>query len=322
MTIKHTLTALAMALAATPLAAQEEAAPPAEVSEDMRVTLLGTGTPTLNLMRFGAANLVQAGGLNLLFDAGRGASIRLQQLGETPGTMDAVFLTHLHSDHVNGLADIYTTGYIVGATLKGRTEPFELYGPTGTQELMDGIKSAHRWDAETRIIDEGVPEAAPEANVHEAEEGVIFDENGVQVTMFPVNHGENITSSVGYRVDYNGHSVVFSGDTTYDENIVTASEGVDLLVHENGMATAELMEREAIQKIMAHHTDPVDVGRIFAAAAPQMAVYNHMVLLGGAPISEVITKTRETYDGPLVIGEDMMQFVISDGGLSMLSAGQ
>lgn len=296
----------------------------AQTAEDdnLVVTLLGTGTPTLQPDRYSSANLVQAGGLNLLFDAGRGASIRLGQMGQTPGTLDAVFLTHFHSDHVNGLADIFTTGYIVGATLKGRTEPMDLYGPVGTQELANGLLLAHRWDMDTRIVDEGTPEAATQINVFEAEQGVVFDQNGVKVTAFSVDHGDNITHALGYRVDYKGKSVVISGDTTYDETVIEQAKGVDLLIHETGLATPELMERPAVQKIMAHHTSPEEVGRVFEQAAPKLAVYTHMVLLGGRLVDEVIAQTRRHYDGPLVIGEDLMQFILTDSGPTVLIAGR
>ncbi|TRW99213.1 MBL fold metallo-hydrolase [Paracoccus sp. M683] len=199
--------AAAALVAPAPVAAQQEApeaAPEASaeaaVSGDLVVTLLGTGTPTLSETRFGAANLVQAGGLNLLFDAGRGASIRVAQAGQTPGTLDAVFLTHFHSDHVNGLSDIYLTGYFVGATLKGRTEPFQIYGPTGTKQLMDGLQAAHSWDIETRRIDEGTPEATAQVVAHEADEGVVFEQNGVTVTAIPVNHGQNMFPAVAARI--------------------------------------------------------------------------------------------------------------------------
>ncbi len=286
------------------------------------VTTLGTGTPSLKPNRFGAANLVQAGGLNILIDAGRGTSIRLQQAGVPPGKIDAVFLTHFHSDHVNGLADLFTIGFIKGGSLRRRVQPFQLYGPAGTKRLADGLRLAHKSDIDTRMLDENVPEIATQIDVHEMEEGVIFDKNGVKVTIFPVLHGEKIKPASGYRVDYKGKSVVFSGDTKYDRTLVKYGKGVDLLIHELGMSTPELAEKPAIQTILNHHTSPEDAGIIFRDAAPNLAVYSHMVLLGLPPISEVITRTRTNYDGPLVIAEDLMQVIISDQGLSILKAGQ
>ncbi len=286
------------------------------------VTLLGTGTPALKPHRYGAANLVQAGGLNLLIDAGRGASIRLNQAGVTPGEVDAVFLTHFHSDHVNGLADIFLVGYITASTLHARRGPFVLHGPKGTQRLAEGIRLAHQWDIDTRITDEKVAEVATRIHVREHESGVVFDQHGVRVTMFPVLHGKNITPSVGYRVDYKGKSVVFSGDTTYDENVIKFGRGADVLVHELGMATSAMRSRPEIQRILAHHTTPEQAGQVFQQARPKLAVYSHMVLLGSPPLSRVIERTRQTYQGPLILGEDLMQFVIGDDEVTVLSATQ
>lgn len=312
------LVALSLAVA-QPIAAQESEAP---VSGDLKVTLLGTGTPTLNIRRFGAANLVEAGGLKLLFDAGRGASIRLDQLGMTPSDMDAVFLTHFHSDHVNGLADIYLTGYIGGTSLRGRKTPFELYGPVGIQRLADGLRLAHQSDIETRMLDEGTPEEATQINAYENEEGVIFEQNGVKVTVFPVLHGEKVKPSVGYRVDYAGKSVLFSGDTTYEQNIIDFGTDVDLMIHEAAMASDQLAGKPVVQTILAHHTTPEEAGKVFAQTRPGLAVYSHLVLLGGFDVPEVIDRTRTEYDGPLVVGEDLMQFVLSDSGTTIRVAGQ
>jgi len=294
----------------------------AQSAEDDRmiVTLLGTGTPGLYPDRFSSANLVEAGGLKLLIDAGRGATLRIGQLGYSLGQIDATFLTHMHSDHVSGLADMFMTSYIRVPYIGGRTEPFQLYGPTGTQKLADGLVMAHGWDIETRIEDEGVPLAATTIQAHEAEEGVVFDQNGVTVTTFPVNHGDKIENAVGYRVDYKGKSVLFSGDTTYEPNVVTYAKGVKLLIHEVGMATEKMMQHPSTATVLAHHTSPEDVGRIFSQAAPDYAVYSHMVLMGDPPIQELISRTRSTYDGPLVIGEDLMQFVLEDGGVTVLNA--
>ncbi|MFV0491194.1 MAG: MBL fold metallo-hydrolase [Pseudorhodobacter sp.] len=300
----------------TSLTAQETG--PGEGADNLVVTLLGTGTPGLYPDRYSFSNLVQAGGLNLLFDAGRGATLRIGQAGLAVGQIDATFLTNFHSDHVSGLADVFMTGYITVPYIGGRKDPFQLYGPFGTQTLADGILMAHKWDIDTRILDENTPEAATRIEAHEAESGVVFDQDGVKVTAFTVNHGENINNALGYRVDYKDKSVLFSGDTTYDMNVVEFARGARLVIHEVGMATEKMLEHPATPRVMAHHTSPEDVGRVFAEADPDFAVYSHMVLMGNPRMEEVIRRTRTTYDGPLVIGKDLMRFTLSDSGTSML----
>lgn len=302
-------------VAGAPLAAQET---PAGASQDMLVTLLGTGTPALHANRYSSASLVQAGGLNLLFDAGRGATLRIKQAGLNIGQIDATFLTHFHSDHVSGLADVFMTGYIPVPYIGTRKDPFQLYGPPGTQQLADGIVMAHQWDIETRITDENVPEPATRIEVHEGESGVVFDRDGVKVTAFAVHHGDNIAHALGYRIDHAGKSVLISGDTTFDQNVMAFGKDTDLVIHEVGMATEEMMQNPSTPRVLAHHTSPEDAGRVFAEAAPDFAVYTHMVLMGNPPIGELIARTRTTYDGPLVIGKDLMQFRLSDQGATML----
>src|SRR5262249_13093634 len=113
----------------------------------LTVTLLGTGGgPNPNPKRFGPSILVQASGQTLLFDCGRGASIRLAQLGVLLGRVDKVFLTHLHSDHVIGLPDLYLTGW--GA--QGRKTPFHVWGPAGTSAMMDHLRKAFEFDIRIR----------------------------------------------------------------------------------------------------------------------------------------------------------------------------
>lgn len=302
--------------AAAPVVAQN--ADP-QRADPLVVTLLGTGTPSPRPNRFSAATLVQAGGLNLLFDAGRGVTTRIPQAGLTAGKIDATFLTHFHSDHVNGLADLFMTSFITVPYIGARKSPFQLYGPKGTQQLADGIVMAHQWDIDTRIVDEKTPPEAVKITVHEAEEGVIFDQNGLKVTVFPVHHGDNITHTVGYRIDYGDKSVVISGDTTFDKNVMAFGKDTDLVIHEVGFATAEMEQQDTTKRVLAHHTSPEDAGRVFAQAAPDFAVYTHLVMMGNPPIEELIDRTRTTYDGPLVIGSDLMRFILSDEGTSLLT---
>lgn len=290
---------------------------------DFAVTLLGTGTPAADPERFGYANLVQAGDTTLLFDAGRSASVRLNQMGVSVGSIDATFITHFHSDHTNGLADVFTAGYLNG-DIGGRETPMQLYGPQGVTELAENTRAAHESDIEIRMEDEGVPEDGTRIEPHESEPGTVFEQDGVTVTMFETHHGDAIDPSVGYRVDYNGKSVVFSGDVKNDEGVVDNSEEADLLVHSVGTAPDEMMEQDFVQRVLGHHISPQDAGRTFAQVEPGMAVYSHVVRLGDGQVSmaDIVEDTRETYSGPLTVAEDLMQFRIRDGGVSILQADQ
>ena len=173
-------------------------------AQDFKVTLLGTGTPFPVPDRFGAATLVEAGRERLLFDVGRGATIRLNQISVPMGTLNAVFLTHFHSDHTSGIRDLWLTGWI-GRYYGNRQSPFRVIGPKGTVSLMQNLERAYAEDIRIRYADEKNPmEGVAIAASEYASDGVVYDKNGVTVTAFEVDHGALIKPAYGYRVDYDG----------------------------------------------------------------------------------------------------------------------
>jgi ribonuclease Z len=284
---------------------------------DFRVTLLGTGVPTPSPVRFGPSTLIEAGDRKLLVDAGRGATIRLHQLGVPLGGIDALLLTHYHSDHTSGIPDLWLTGWL-RSPFGRRSTPLRVIGPVGAAELMAHLARAYARDIAIRITDENLP---PEGAATRAEEfltdGVVYDEHGVKVIAFEVDHGAAIKPAFGYRVEYGGRVAVISGDTRYNDNVVRYGSGADLLVHEVAIARPELLQHAYVQPILAHHTSPREAGLVFARTKPKLAAYTHLVFLSGegiapASVADLIVQTRETYNGPLVVGEDLMSFDIGE----------
>lgn len=272
--------------------------------QDIRVTLLGTGNPPPVMNRFGPSILVEAGEKKLLFDAGRGAIQRLAQVKVRWQDVDGVFFTHLHSDHVVGFPDVWLTGWLVGA---GRNRPLEVWGPPGTRNMVSHLVQAFEFDIRFRISDD---KARPEGAVihsHEVNPGVAFEQNGVKVTAIEVDHAP-VEPAYGYRIDYEGRSVVLSGDTRISDNLVRAAAGVDLLVHE--VASPETFVRagvnpERAKSVVAHHVTPEQAGEVFERTKPRLAVYSHIVL-PTATADDLVPATRKTYSGPLEVGEDLM----------------
>ena len=293
---------------------------------DFRVTLLGTASPSPRPDRFGPSTLVEAGSVKLLIDAGRGVPIRLWQMRVPMGKLDALLITHYHSDHVSGVPDVWLTGWLQPPFGQRKT-PFHVIGPTGAKELMDNLQRAYAADVRIRIADEKNPPEGIAVKVDEfSADGVVFDKDGVRVTAFAVDHGEVIKPAYGYRIDYGGRSVVISGDTRFSENVIKYGTGADLLIHELGAAKPELLKNPAMQRIIDHHTTPRDVGRVFERARPKLAVYTHIVRLSNATIpepslAEILAETRDTYAGPLVFGEDLMTFDVSTRGVGVYRSG-
>lgn len=285
---------------------------PASAADEFRVILLGTGSPTPAMRRFGPGILVQAGKETLLIDCGRGVTQRLFQLGAKLGAIDALFLTHLHSDHTVGIPDLWLTGWLE-APFAQRNGPFQVFGPAGTRSLMENLERAYDWDIRTRIADQNLKRENVAIRATDFTEGVVYERNAVKVTAIEVNHGDLIKPAFGFRVDYNGRSAVFSGDTKFNENLIQHAIGADLFIHEVGAARAKLLKNPVFQAIIAHHTTPEEAGVVFSRARPKLAVYSHFVLsftpqIGPVSEKELVEMTRKTYSGPLVVGEDLMAF--------------
>jgi len=282
---------------------------------DFRVTLLGTGTPIPVPDRFGPSTLVEAGNQKLLFDAGRGASIRLHQLGVPIGSVDALLLTHFHSDHTVGIPDLWLTGWLE-AHFGTRTAPLRVIGPKGAKTLMTYLEQAYALDVSIRIEDEKLPPQGAAIDVSEfGADGVVYEKNGVRVIAFEVDHGAAIKPAYGYRIEYDGRSVAISGDTRLNSNVIKYGAGVDLLIHEVAIVRPELLAEPFIRRIVAHHTTPKEAGTVFAQTRPKLAAYTHLVFLASktvphASVDDLIAQTRLTYDGRLEVGEDLMRFEI------------
>ena len=306
-------------------AATAQVAPPPPVTPtEFRVTLLGTGSPAPVMRRFGPGVLIQAGGKTLLIDCGRGTTQRLMQSGLRLGQVDALFLTHLHSDHIVGIPDLWLTGWLE-TNYAQRKGPFVVYGPAGTQGMMDGLVKAYDWDIKARIADQDLKPANIRVEVSEFKPGVIYDQGGVKVTAIEVDHGELLKPAFGFRVDYDGRSVTISGDTRFSTNLMDKAMGTDLLIHQVAAVREALLASPVFKVILSHHTRPDEAGTLFSAVKPKLAVYYHFVLLGTPAIpavteKDVVEMTRKTYSGPLLIGEDLMAFRIDKDQVVQLQA--
>lgn len=274
---------------------------------DIKVTLLGTGTPQPIMERFSASTLVQAGSETLLFDAGRGCLQRLQQINVSYGKIDALFLTHLHSDHTVGLPDLWLTGWLISR----RTIPLNVFGPSGTNEMMNYLRKAYSFDIKMRVEDDRRVEEGSKFLVKEIQQGVVYEKNGVKVIAFLVNHGY-VKPAFGYRVEYNGHSVVLSGDTKYSENLIRFAKGTDLLIHEVAITPDTLSKSDPMYPVFAHHTTVEEAAKVFNEVKPKLAAYSHIVKIYGRNEQELLRRTKANYSGRFVIGEDLMSFSIGD----------
>jgi ribonuclease Z len=284
-------------------------------AQELTVTLLGTGSPQPRVDRFGPATLIQAGGQTVLIDCGRGAAQRIWQMRMPLSTVTALFLTHLHSDHIVGIPDLWLTGW--QPSLHGqRTHPFRVWGPAGTKAMMGKLTEAYQADIQFRLNDEKSPPDGIAVIAEDIAQGVVYEKDGLKVTAFDVDH-KPISPAFGYRIDYAGYSVVLSGDTRVNENLIQFSKGTDVLIHEVAMVRQEMLDKSApMRAVMAHHVSPEEAGTVFSRVKPRLAILSHFVLVTADPkisaptVTEVAASARRTWDGPLEIGEDLMSIEI------------
>lgn len=266
-----------------------------DVDSKMKITLLATGTPFPNAERFGSAILVEAGAKKLLFDCGRGVVIRLAGARVNPAEIEDVYLTHLHSDHVTGIPDLWLTGWFLG-----RKEPLRVWGPAGTGDMAHHLVEAFRFDVQTRATTEGLPPKGAEIDAREIEQGKVYDDGSIRVSAFTVDHGA-VKPALGYRVDYAGHSVVISGDTKFSQNLINFAKGADCLIHVAWSVGAKNPTPLSSRSIASAE----DAGRVFATVRPRLAVVYHYKDEEGLP-----NAVRATYSGAFVIAKDLMTIVI------------
>jgi ribonuclease Z len=280
---------------------------PKDSNEIFKVTLLGTGYPEPRTDRFGPATLVQAGNTFLLFDVGRGCLIRLQQSKVKYNQIDAVFFTHLHSDHIVGFPDLWLTGWNITKC----AVPLKVFGPEGTRQMTDNLQKAYTFDIKTRIEDGRSPVAGSKIITTEIKEGVVYEKNGIKVIAFLVDHFP-VVPAYGYRIEYKGHSVVLSGDTRYCPNLIKFAKGTDLLIHEILIAPDTVSRRNRLYPAVAHHITPEQAAEVFNCVKPKIAVYTHVVEFFGATDDDLLRRTKAFYNGKILVGKDLMSFIVGD----------
>jgi ribonuclease Z len=280
------------------------------IAAELRVHLIGTGGPELTPERAGMSTLVDVNGRKFLFDAGRGALQNIYLSRVHPNEVTKVFLTHLHNDHFEGLPSLWITPWFMFA----RKQKIEVWGPPGTAEMVQGMRLMLNHDIERRSNPVFRREDL-DVKTTEVGEGVVYDEGGIKITAFPVEHVDG-NPAFGYRLDAGNRSVLISGDTTYSENVVKYGNRVDLMVHNVAAFSERMVKAGEMKPLLEKLTTPEQAAQIFSKAMPRLAVFSHIVkkeLPGAAGDAVVIQRTRQAgYSGPLQMGLDRMTVEVGD----------
>ena len=290
---------------------------------EIRVSSLGSGLPWVTKSQAAGSILMEVGNSEkdvFVFDLGAGSLANFSGLKVPVTSLKNVFLSHLHADHV---ADYLT---LMGSYVKaGRLDPVEVWGGAsddpalGTAAFVDLIQQALAWDHAS--MSGYVPTTGKEATAHEVpydRTETVYERNGVTITSFPVIHALN--GAVGFRIDYDGQSVVFSGDTKPTMTLVEAAQGCDLLIHETFLPAetfAELMSfpiEQARMVVNEAHTPANAAGLVFDMVQPKMAAMWHCHVVDGY-IDAVFEGVRTAYSGAATLCQDLTVFNVTPGAV-------
>lgn len=291
--------------------------------DGIRVVLCGTSPPPPSRTRAKSCAAVMVGKRIFIIDTGPGSANNLSLWGVPMARISGVLLTHFHSDHIGDLGEFRMLTWTAG-----RAAPLPVYGPDGVDRVVAGFNLAYQWDDEYRGALHSLPEAAAPLVAHpfglataaervkHMSDAVVLDDAGLKITAFQVEH-EPVYPAVGYRFDYKGRSVVFSGDTIRSPNVVAHARSVDLLVHEGQSEEARLMLVRALNRngqhglakvmneVAVYHATPADAVAVANEAKVRLLVFNHMGpidpgnVLTRAIFTRGLSKLRPTSDWKL-----------------------
>lgn len=283
---------------------------------ESRVVMLGTGTPNPTPERMGPCAAVIVDEQAYLVDFGVGLVRQAATMVErgiealAAAKLTRGFLTHLHSDHTLGLPDLILTPWVLK-----RSEPLKLFGPAGTEAMVDHLLKAYAVDIQSR--QDGLEQANQvgiQVEVTEIDEGIIYQDERVTVEAFRVNHPP--FEAYGYKFTCPDKVIVFSGDTTPTDNIIQWAQGCDILVHEVFSAQGVKRRSPVWQRYHTSvHTSSVQLGELASQIKPRTLVLNHQLFFRvpdeeGQVISELdreremIREIQQNYQGEVISARD------------------
>jgi ribonuclease Z len=301
--------------------------------EGLRVVVVGSGGNKFISGRDQPCYLAIAGGKIFVFDAGLSAAKGISRLKLPQDKIEAVFITHFHSDHIAGLGALIHSGWLFGD--KARSKPLDIYGPRGIKQVVEGFNQAFHIDAVMRQAVQGLPaeggRGLPRELAMQGKKMVkVYDRDGLSIFAFPVDHKtplakkDYIMNAVGYRVEYKGRTAVFSGDLRYTPEMATYAKNADLLLHDawdrevTDKVIALLREKlnryrlaDIINTASAHHASTIEAARVARQAQVKKLIMIHNHQPPGV-LADWITMrgVEDEYKGEILIAEDDMEFYL------------
>lgn len=289
-----------------------------KIQEEMKVVMLGTGTPNPVPERCGPSVAIIIGDSSYLIDAGIGLVRRAEEahrLGVKAleaSQLKRAFLTHLHSDHTAGLPDLILTSWVLE-----RNEELQVYGPRGTSNMCHHLLKAYELDIDARMngLEQAIPEGIVVKSFDHPGEGMIYQDEKVKVEAFLVDHPP--FEAYGYKFITDDKTIVISGDTIPSQNLIKHAKGCDILIHE--VYSAQGVQRRDPKWYKYHtsvHTSSVELGQIAKEVQPKKLVLYHQLFMNlpyedGTQLTEyqreeqMIREIKENYRGQVISAKDL-----------------
>jgi ribonuclease BN (tRNA processing enzyme) len=274
--------------------------------------MLGTGNPSADPERSGPAVAIVVNNTPYLVDCGPGivrrasAAFRKGVEGLALPKLKTLFVTHLHSDHTLGYADLIFSPWVLG-----RKEALDSYGPSGLKAMTDHLLAAYSEDIAVRTdgLEQG-NRTGYKVNSHEIKPGVVFKDENLTVKAFPVRHG-SWKEAFGYRFETSDKVIVLSGDTAPADSVIENCNGCDLLLHEVYTQRGYDESKEDWRKyITSFHTSTKELSELATKAKPKLLVLYHQMFFGGEKDTEegLLREMHEFYKGSVVSAHDLETF--------------
>lgn len=281
----------------------------------MRVTLLGTGCPRVSPHRGGAATLIETASAAVLIDCGAGVTQRLVETGREGAAIDALIVTHLHSDH---LVDFYQL--VISSWHQGRARPWPVHCPATVVPLIEGTMALWAAERALRVEWEQRPSAAGlDVTTHPIESGRRITIGDLEIEPVLVDHAP-VAPAFGFVFRAGGRTAVVSGDTRVSEPLIAAGRGADLLVHEVFIhrempAIPGKRSAASVERVASYHTRSDEVGRVAAAMGTRALALTHFVP-PEFDRAALLAEVARDFAGPVFVGEDGMEFDLANGDVA------
>lgn len=274
-----------------------------------KLVLLGTGSPFADPNKSGPSLAIVVNNTSYIVDCGPGVVRRAAEASKLgfpsleASQLKTLFITHLHSDHTIGLADIILTPAVLD-----RNAPISIYGPVGSKKMTDDLMSAYKEDISIRIngLEKG-DAIAYQVYTNEIKQGQIYKDSNLTVTAFNVQHGQ-WDNAFGFVFQTKDKKIVISGDCTYSENLIKYAKDCDILVHEVYSDAGLKKRTQRWQDYHStFHTSTYQLADIANQVKPKLLILNHQLTFGTS-LQSLLDELQSKYAGPVVNGADLDVF--------------